>query len=93
VEIDGDGHAVRTIPTPGQVTGLTIVEGRFYAVTTPDTKSREYRLIRIDARSGAVETVELAVIPFVARSLSFDGARFWTHMRDEKVIVAFAKVD
>ena len=28
---------------------------------------------------------------FVARSLGFDGTRFWTHDRDERKIVAFAR--
>ena len=93
VEIDLSGKALRTIQTPRQVTGLTVVGGRIYAVGTPDTKSKDYRLSRIDARGPQLEIVELAALPFVARSLAFDGTRFWTHDRDERKIVAFARPD
>lgn len=91
VEIDDQGTTLRTLPTPRQVTGMTVLEGRIYAVTTIDTASKDYRLLRIDARRDEPEIVELATIPFVARSLGFDGIRFWTHDRDERKIVAFAR--
>lgn len=93
VEIDETGAVRRTIPTPKQVTGLTVVGGRIYTVGATDTKSTDYRLSRIDARGPEVEIVELASLPFVARSLSFDGTRFWTHDRDARKIVAFARPD
>lgn len=93
VEIDAAGTPLRTIPTPRQVTGLTIAGGRIYCVTTVDTKSKDYRLLRIDARGAEPVYKELATFPFVARSLAFDGTRMWTHARDDREIVAFAKPD
>jgi hypothetical protein len=93
VEIDESGKTLRTLPTPGQVTGMTIVGGRFYLVVTVDTKSKDYKLVRIDARAAELEIVELAAFPFVARSLGYDGSRFWTHDRDARTIVAFSKPD
>ena len=44
-------------------------------------------------KDAVVQVVELAALPFVARSLSFDGTRFWTHDRDARKIVAFARPD
>ena len=93
VEIDESGKVLRTLPTPGQVTGMTIVSGRFYLVITVDAKSKDYKLVRIDARGSDLEIVELAAFPFVARSLGYDGSRFWTHDRDARKIVAFSKTD
>jgi hypothetical protein len=93
VVVDQRGTTQRTLPTPAQVTGMTVLDGRIYIITTPDTSSKEYRLVRIDARRPEPEIVELAQIPFVARSLGFDGTRFWTHDRDERKIVAFGRPD
>jgi sugar lactone lactonase YvrE len=93
VVIDEAGTALRAFPTPGQVTGMTIAGGRISLVITADTKSKEYKLVRVDARGAEPEVVELAAFPFVARSLGFDGTRFWTHDRDARQIVAFARPD
>jgi hypothetical protein len=93
VEIDDAGRALRTIATQRQVTGMTIVGGRFYTVGSTDVKDPDYRLTRIDARRERPEIVDLAAVPFVARGLAFDGTRFWTHDRDALRIVAFAPVE
>jgi len=93
VEIDEAGKTLRAFPTPGQVTGMTIVGGRIYVVTTVDAKSKDYRLVRMDAHGAEPEVTELAAFPFVARSLGFDGTRFWTHDRDARKIVAFSRPD
>jgi hypothetical protein len=93
VEIDDAGTAQRTIPVPRQVTGMVIVGGRFYLVTTPSRTSDDYRLMCLDARKEQPEVRELATIPFVARSLAFDGTKFWTTCRERNELVAFAKPD
>lgn len=93
VELDQAGVVLREIPVPFEITGMTIVNGLFYLVTTESAQSEEYRLMRLDARREPPEIVELAAIPFRARSLAFDGSRFWTNIRSENTIVAFAKPD
>lgn len=93
VEIDESGTTLRTIPTPREVTGMTIVGGIFYLVTVDTDRADDYRLLRMDARHDVPETIELAAIPFPARSLAFDGTRFWTNWRAENAIIAFAKPD
>jgi hypothetical protein len=72
---------------------MTIVNGLFYLVTTESQESDEYRLQRLDAHPEIPQFHDLAALPFVARSLAFDGARFWTVIRGENTIVAFAKPD
>jgi outer membrane protein assembly factor BamB len=93
LELDETGAVKRTIPVPRQVTGMVIVGGRFYLVTTESREVDDYRLLRLDARKERPEVEELAAIPFVARSLGFDGTKFWTNCRSENTLVAFARPD
>jgi hypothetical protein len=93
LELDALGTVLRTIPVPRQITGMVIVAGRFYLVTTESHESDDYRLLCLDARKEQPEVHELASIDFAARSLGFDGTKFWTNCRAENTIVAFAKPD
>jgi hypothetical protein len=93
LELDEAGTVLRTIPVPRQITGMVIVAGRFYLVTTESREVDDYRLLCLDARKEHPEVHELASIPFGARSLGFDGSKFWTNCREENTIVAFAKPD
>jgi outer membrane protein assembly factor BamB len=93
LEMDEAGTVLRTIPVPRQITGMVIVGGRFYLVTTENRDDADYRLLCLDARREQPEVVELASIPFVARGLAYDGTKFWTNVRGENAIVAFAKPD
>ena len=93
LELDDRGSVLRTIPVPRQITGMVIVAGRFYLVTTESSEIDDYRLLCLDARKEQPEVHELAAIPFGARSLGFDGTKFWTNCREENTIVAFAKPD
>lgn len=93
LELDDAGAVQRTIRVPRQVTGMVIVGGRFYLATVPDRESDDYRLLRLDARRDEPEIVELAAFGFAARSLAFDGTKFWTSCRPENTLVAFAKPD
>lgn len=89
LELDEAGAVLRSIPVPRQITGMVVVAGCFYLVTT-DAQG-EHRLLCLDARKEQPQVTELASIPFVARGLGFDGTKFWTNSRDENSIVAFAR--
>ncbi|MEA2665273.1 MAG: hypothetical protein QOI11_2217 [Candidatus Eremiobacteraeota bacterium] len=91
LELDEAGAVLRSIPVPRQITGMVVVAGCFYLVTT-DAQG-EHRLLCLDARKEQPQVTELASIPFVARGLGFDGTKFWTNSRDENSIVAFARPD
>ena len=93
LELDERGGVLRTIPVPRQITGMVVVAGRFYLVTTESREVDDYRLLCLDARKDTPEVHELASIGFTARSLGFDGTKFWTNDRVENQIVAFAKPD
>lgn len=93
LELDEAGTVLRTIPVPRQITGMVIVAGRFYLVTTESREVDDYRLLCLDARKEHPDVHELAAIPFGARSLGYDGTKFWTNDREQNAIVAFAKPD
>jgi hypothetical protein len=97
VGVDRDGTVLSTIDVPHGICGQVVVGGRFYLVTTDDEENGPYWLTRVDARGNECgdDPVcdDLAVIPFPARALAFDGERFWTNHREADQIVAFARPD
>jgi hypothetical protein len=92
VSVDPAGNVGTTIGLPHQICGCVIVEGRFFLVTTDDERTTDYWLTRVDARGPSPVITDLARIGFAARSLAFDGERFWTNHRELNEIVAFAPV-
>ncbi|MFN2460720.1 MAG: hypothetical protein ABR591_08545 [Candidatus Velthaea sp.] len=92
VQIDMSGDVMRAIPVPREITGMVIVNGRFFLMTTESRTSDDYRLLRMDARKDEPEVVELASVPFWGRSLAWDGTKFWTNCRKENTIVAFSAI-
>lgn len=88
--LDEQGSIVRTIEVPHQICGQCFFEGNFYLVTTDDETTNEYFLTRVST-NGHPRSEDLARIPFAARALAFDGARFWTNHREANEIVAFER--
>jgi hypothetical protein len=88
--LDEQGNVVRRIDLPRQVCGQCYVDGSFYLVTTDDEDSGEYFLTKVSV-NGAQRSEDIARIPFAARSLAYDGARFWTNHREANQIVAFER--
>ena len=93
LELDGQKTVQRTIAAPRQICGMVIVNGRFFLMTTagPDEPD-DYRVMRLDARKSEPEVTEIARVPFLARSLAWDGTKFWTNARDENALVAFSAI-
>lgn len=87
--LDSAGAAVREIALDRIPLGMTIVDGRFYVITS-DEEFENLEFTEVDAREGTPRITALASIPFDARGLTYDGSQFWTSHRDENQIVAFA---
>lgn len=93
LQLDMWGEVQRTIEAPRQICGMVIVNARFFLMTTADRdEPDDYRLIRLDARKPEPEITELARVPFMARSLAWDGTKFWTSARRANEIVAFGAI-
>jgi hypothetical protein len=93
VALAGNGAAGTVVEVPHGICGQVVVDGRFYLVTTDDEENGEYWLTRVDARGATPVCDDLAVIPFPARALTFDGEHFWTNHREADQIVAFIRPD
>ena len=91
LELDERGKVRRAIPVEREITGMTIVDGSFYLMTTESKEVDDYRLVRFDARGPSPVATQLAAVPFVARGLAYDGKGFWTNIRSENTVVAFAR--
>jgi len=89
ISVDDTGHFGSAISAPHDICGMTILGGCFYLLTTDDEATNEYFLTRIDARDGTAKAEDVARVPFKARSLAYDGQRFWTNEREAHEIVAF----
>jgi hypothetical protein len=86
--LDEQGNVVREIVLPRGICGQCYVDGNFFVVTTDDEESDDYFLGKIGG-DGTGAFTDLARIPFAARALAYDGARFWTNHREANEIVAF----
>lgn len=89
--LSATGEVRRTIPVAHEICGQVYVDGFIYLVTTDDEDTTDYWLSRIDLRSAAPKTEDLARIPFAARALAYDGTHFWTNHREQNQIVSFAR--
>ncbi len=89
LELDAGGSIIRAIPVPRQITGITVIGGHFYVMTCENKACDDMRVLKIDARRETPEVTELASVPFIARSLAWDGTKFWTSAREANEVVAF----
>ena len=94
-QIDDAGKISRTINAGAEICGHTFVDGTLYVLRgeenkgVPD-KSEEWRIARLDPNAKTPKVEDLAAVPFAARSLAFDGEKFWSNHRAANEVVAFA---
>ena len=88
LELDASGKPLRAIGAPHQICGQVFVNGAYYLLTTDEEERGDYWITRLDPATGTAE--DLAVVPFHARALAYDGTRFWTNHREKHETVRFA---
>ncbi|MBV8488978.1 MAG: hypothetical protein JO199_00510 [Candidatus Eremiobacteraeota bacterium] len=86
--LDEDGNVVKSYLSPHEICGVTVINNAAYALTTDDEDNGDYWITRIDLNDGSVEDV--ALVPFRARGLAWDGERFWTNHREADRTVVFS---
>lgn len=89
LELDRVGTVRRSISVQRETTGMTIVDGSFFLMTTESKEVDDYRLVRLDPRAGEPRETELATLAITGRGLAYDGERFWTNLRGENTVVSF----
>lgn len=87
--LDETGRVDRTIEIAHGICGIVFADAHCYLMTTDDEESDRYWITRVNLNSKNPESEDIAQIPFQARSLAWDGDRFWTNHRDQHEIVAF----
>jgi hypothetical protein len=89
LKYDQNGKVVRKIDIGAEICGHTFVDGIIYVLRGVEKPNEDWRIARLDPREATPEVKDLAVVPFAARSLTFDGENFWSNHRAADEIVSF----
>ena len=93
-QVDDSGKILRTIETGEEICGHAFVDGTLYVLRgheykdVPD-KQEEWRIARVNLNGKSPQVEDIASIPFAARSLTFDGNRFWSNHRAANETISF----
>jgi hypothetical protein len=98
LKLDQQGNVLREIDVGEEICGHTFVDGMIYVLrgrenkNMPD-KAEEWRIARLSPREEKPRVHDLASIPFAARSLTFDGDKFWSNHRAADETISFCVPD
>ena len=90
LKLDACGNIIRVIDIGAEVSGHAFVDGMIYVLRGTEQNGESWTIARFDLREGKPEVKDIAVVPFACRSLTFDGANFWSNHRAANEIVSFA---
>src|SRR5947209_4476313 len=90
LKYDNRGNIIRTIDIGAEICGHTFVDGTIYVLRGVEKPNEDWRIARLDPREETPEVKDLAVVPFAARSLTFDGENFWSNHRAANETVCFS---
>jgi hypothetical protein len=95
LKLDANGNIRRVIDVGAEICGHTFVDGLIYVLrgkeqpSGPSRTGEYWHIARLDPRPETPDVEDLARVPFACRSLTFDGANFWTNHRAANEIVSF----
>ena len=90
LKLDASGNILRIINIGAEICGHTFVDGLIYVLRGREQPNEDWCVARLDPRHVTPEVQDLARVPFACRSLTFDGANFWTNYRAKDMIISFA---
>jgi hypothetical protein len=90
LKLDASGSVLRAIDIGAEICGHVFVDGLIYVLRGTEQGSEDWRIARLDPRQEMPKVEDLAQVPFQCRSLTFDGANFWTNHRAANEIVSFS---
>ncbi len=93
-QVDDRGKIVRTINVGTEICGHTFADGKLYVLRGKENKdvpgkAEEWRIARLDPVADTPQVEDLAMLPFAARSLTFDGEKFWSNHRAANETISF----
>lgn len=89
LQLDHTGETVRTIDVGAEICGHTFAGGSIYVLRGEERPTENWRLARLDPRADEPQVTDVASIGFACRSLTFDGASFWSNHREANEMVRF----
>ena len=90
LKLDANGNIVRVIDVDAEVSGHAFVDRMVYVLRGTEQNGERWTIARLNPREEKPEVKDIATVPFACRSLTFDGANFWSNHRDANEIVLFA---
>lgn len=90
LKLDASGNILRVIDVGAEICGHAFVDGLIYVLRGTEQGNEDWRIARLDPRHETPTVEDLAQVLFKCRSLTFDGAHFWTNHRAANEIVSFA---
>jgi hypothetical protein len=91
LKLDASGNVLRAIDVGAEICGHVFVHGMIYVLRGIEKPNEDWRIARLDLQQETPKVQDLARVPFACRSLTFDGANFWTNHRAANKIVSFAQ--
>ena len=90
LKLDANGNIIRVIDIGAEISGHAFVDGMIYALRGTEQNGENWTIARLNPREEKPEVKDIATVPFACRSLTFDGANFWSNHRAANEIVSFA---
>jgi hypothetical protein len=87
LKLDDAGRTLRRYDVPHGIAGIAVAADMAFLLSTDDEDAGEYWITRLDLATNVCE--DIALVPFRARGLAFDGERFWTNHREADRTVTF----
>jgi hypothetical protein len=89
LKFDENGNIIREVDIGAEICGHTFADGMIYILRGKERPNEEWRIGRLDPRNEKRAIEDLAVVPFAARSLTFDGELFWSNYRAQDTTIGF----
>ncbi len=95
LKFDDRGNILHKIDVGAEICGHTFANDTMFVLRGREnkdhpTESEEWHIARLDPQKEIPHVEDVAVVPFAARSLTFDGELFWSNYRAKDTVISFA---
>lgn len=90
LSLDEGGNVVAEIHAPHGIAGVAAKDGDVYILGTDEEEHGEYFITRLRPSDPSAAPEDVALVPFPARGLAWDGRDWWTNHREGHKTVRFA---
>jgi outer membrane protein assembly factor BamB len=90
LKFDDHGNVIGEIHVGAEICGHVFTNGSLYVLRGHERPSEDWRIARLNLQEETPVAEDIAVVPFAARSLTFDGELFWSNYRAKDAIISFS---